>query len=147
MKIYVNQENVEQVLDPIKDGFTWIPFKGKHRVTQIYLTGLNNLVYTCALSIRNEIYYHLYGRESCFLILRKEHRLKMSENRVPRKIFGPKRNEIIRRWKLCSEKLHALYYSRNIIIIIKSRRMRWAGCVTSMGDERIQGFGGKNKRK
>jgi hypothetical protein len=57
--------------------------------------------------------------------LREEHRLRVLENRVLRIIFGPKRDEVMRDWrKLLNEELHNLYSSRNIIIMIKSRRMR-----------------------
>jgi hypothetical protein len=56
------------------------------------------------------------------------------EIRVLRRIFGPKRDEVTGDWrKLPNEKLHNLYSSPNIIITIKSRRMRWAGHVARMG--------------
>jgi hypothetical protein len=56
------------------------------------------------------------------------------ENRVLRRIFGPKREELIGGWrKLHNEELHNLYCSPIIIRIIKSRRMRWAGHVERMG--------------
>jgi hypothetical protein len=56
------------------------------------------------------------------------------ENRVLRRIFGPKRDEVTGGWrKLHDEELHNLYSSPNIIIMIKSRRMRWAGHVARMG--------------
>jgi hypothetical protein len=59
------------------------------------------------------------------------------ENRVLRRIFGPKRDEVTGEWgKLHSEELHILYSSPNIIRQIKSRRMRWAGHVERMGEER-----------
>jgi hypothetical protein len=59
------------------------------------------------------------------------------ENRVVRRIFGPKRDEVMGEWrKLYNEELHILYYSPNIIRQIKSRRMRWAGHVARMGKER-----------
>jgi hypothetical protein len=59
------------------------------------------------------------------------------ENRVLRKIFGPKRDEITGEWrKLHNEELHILYSSPNIIRQIKARRMRWAGYVARMGEER-----------
>jgi hypothetical protein len=67
------------------------------------------------------------------LALREEHRLRVFENRVLRKIFGPKRDEVIGRKKLHNEKLLTLYGSRSIIRMIKSRRMRWAGHVARMG--------------
>jgi hypothetical protein len=59
------------------------------------------------------------------------------ENRVLRRIFGPKRDEVIEGWrKLNNEELHNLYCSPSIIRIIKSRRMRWAGHVARMGEKR-----------
>jgi hypothetical protein len=62
--------------------------------------------------------------------LQNQHRLRVFENRVLRRIFGPKRDEVTGDWrKLHNEELHNLYSSRNIIRMIKSRRMRWAGHV------------------
>jgi hypothetical protein len=70
------------------------------------------------------------------LTLREEHRLGVFENRVLRRIFGPKRDEVTGEWrKLHNEKLRDLYSSPSIIRIIKSRRMRWEGHVTRMGGE------------
>jgi hypothetical protein len=73
---------------------------------------------------------------------------------VLRRIFGPKRDEIIGGWReLHNEELHNLYSSANIIRIIKSRRMRWAGHVARIGRKvmhrlyDIQGFGVKARRK
>jgi hypothetical protein len=78
----------------------------------------------------------LYGCETWSLTLREEHRLRVLENRVPRRIFGPKRDEVTGGWrKLHSEELHILYSSPNIIRQIKSRRMRWVGHVACMGEE------------
>jgi hypothetical protein len=77
----------------------------------------------------------LYGCETWGLILREENRLR--EYRVLRRIFGPKRCEVTGEWrKLHSEELHILYSSPNIIRQIKSRRMRWAGHVAHIGEER-----------
>jgi hypothetical protein len=79
----------------------------------------------------------LYGCETWSLTLRKEHRLRVFENRVPRRIFGPKRDEVTGEWrKLHNEKLHNLYPSPDIIRQVKSRRMMWAGHVARMGEER-----------
>jgi hypothetical protein len=59
------------------------------------------------------------------------------ENRVLRRIFGPKRDEVTGDWrKLPNEELHNLYSSSNIIRMIKSKRMRWTGHVTRMGARR-----------
>jgi hypothetical protein len=75
----------------------------------------------------------LYGYETWSLTLREEHRLRVFEKRVLRKIFGPKRDEVIGGWrKLHNEEFHNLHSSRSIIRIIKSRR-RWAGHVARMG--------------
>jgi hypothetical protein len=78
----------------------------------------------------------LYECETWTLTLRDEHRLRVFEIRVLRRIFGPKRDEVTGEWrKLHNEKLLELYSSPSIIRIIKSRRMRWAGHVARMGDE------------
>jgi hypothetical protein len=64
----------------------------------------------------------------------EEHRLRVSENRVLRRIFGRKRDEIIGGWrKLHNEELRNLYSSRNTIAIFKSKRMRWVGYVVGIG--------------
>jgi hypothetical protein len=75
----------------------------------------------------------LYGCETWSLTLREEHRLRVFENRVLRRIFGPKRDEVIREWRrLHNDELYDLYSSPNIIRVIKSRRMKWAGHVACM---------------
>jgi hypothetical protein len=79
----------------------------------------------------------LYGCETWCLTVREEHKLKVFENRVLRRIFGPKRDGITGRWiKLDNEELHNVYSSTSIIRIIKSRRMRWAGHVARNGEKR-----------
>jgi hypothetical protein len=82
------------------------------------------------------------------LTLREKHRLRVFENRVLRRIFGPKRDEETGEWrKLHNEELHILYSSPNIIRQLKSRRLGWAGNVARMGEECVQGFDGKARRK
>ncbi|KAJ4444743.1 hypothetical protein ANN_06540 [Periplaneta americana] len=79
----------------------------------------------------------LYGCETWTLTLREEHRLRVFENKVLRKIFGAKRDEVTGEWrKLHNAELHALYSSPDIIRNIKSRRLRWAGHVARMGESR-----------
>jgi uncharacterized membrane protein len=65
---------------------------------------------------------------------REEHRLRVFENRVLRRIFGPKRDEVTGEWrKLHNEELRDMYSLTSIIRIIKSRRMRWVGYVARIG--------------
>jgi hypothetical protein len=79
----------------------------------------------------------LYGCETWSLTLREEHRLRVFENRVLRRIFGPKRDEVTGEWrKLHNEELRNLHSSQNIIRQIKLWRMMWAGHVARMGEER-----------
>jgi hypothetical protein len=79
----------------------------------------------------------LCGCETLSLTLREEHRLRVFENTVLRRIFGPKRAEVTGGWrKLHNEELHGLYSSPSIVRVIKARRMRWAWYVTRMGDVR-----------
>ena len=74
-----------------------------------------------------------YGCETLSLTLREEHRLRVFENKVLRKIFGAKRDEITREWrKLHNAELHAYFSSPNIIRDLKSRRLRWAEHVARM---------------
>jgi hypothetical protein len=77
----------------------------------------------------------LYGCESWSLTLREECRLRVFENRVLRRIFGPKRDEVRGEWRrLHNKELYAVYSSPNMIRVIKSRRLRWTGHVARMGE-------------
>jgi len=79
----------------------------------------------------------LYGCETWSLTLREERRLSVFENRVLRRIFGPKRDEVTGKWrKLHTEELSDLYSLPNTVRVLKSRRMRWAGHVARMGEGR-----------
>jgi hypothetical protein len=79
----------------------------------------------------------LYGCEIWSLILREDRRLR-AFNRVLRKIFGPKCDEVMGEWrKVHLEELNGLYSLPNIMWVIKSRRMRWAGHVARMGERRV----------
>jgi hypothetical protein len=70
-------------------------------------------------------------------LLREQHKLRVFENRVVRRIFGPKRDEVMGGWrKLHNEELHNLYSSPHLIRMIKSRRMRWVGHVARMEEKR-----------
>jgi hypothetical protein len=76
----------------------------------------------------------LYECGTWFITLGKEHRLRIFENRVLRKLFGPKREED-RSWrKLHEDELHSLYSLPNIVRVIKLKRMRWAEHVARMGE-------------
>jgi hypothetical protein len=68
--------------------------------------------------------------------LGEEHRLRVFENRVLKKIFGPKREEEVSWRILYNDELHSLYSSLNIFRVIKSRRMRWVGHAARMGEGR-----------
>jgi len=79
----------------------------------------------------------LYGCETWSFTLREERRLRVFENRVLRRIFGPNRDEVTGEWrKLHNEELNDRYCSPNNIRVTKSRRMRWAGHVAGMGKRR-----------
>jgi hypothetical protein len=81
----------------------------------------------------------LYGCETWSLTLREEHRLRVFENRVLRRIFGPERDEVRGEWrKLCNGELHNWYSSPDVIRQIKSRKMRCEACDThGKGKKRV----------
>jgi len=104
---------------------------------------VQNLLSTSLLSknLKNKIYRTiilpivLYGCETSSLTLREESRLRVFENSVLRRIFGPKRDVVTKEWrKLYNEELNDLYSSPNNVPVIKLRRMRWAGHVAHMGE-------------
>ena len=103
---------------------------------------VQNLLSSSLLSINLKIKIYrtiilpvvLYGCETWSLTLREERRLRVFENRALRSVFGPKRDEVIGQWrKLHNEELSDLYSLPNILRVVKSRRMRWAGHVAPMG--------------
>jgi len=78
----------------------------------------------------------LYGCEAWSLTLREERKLRLFENMVLRRIFGSRRDEVTGEWRrLHNEELNDFYSSPNIVRVIKSRRMGWAGHVARMGEE------------
>jgi len=78
-----------------------------------------------------------YGCETWSLISREQRKLRVFENVVLRRIFGPRRDEVMGEWRrLHNEELNDLYSSPNIVWVIKSRGMRWVGHVARMGEER-----------
>ena len=79
----------------------------------------------------------LYGCEKWSLTFREECRLRVFENRILRRIFGPKRDEIGERRRFHNEELHSLYRSPNIVRVIKSRRLCWAEHVARMEEGSI----------
>ena len=80
----------------------------------------------------------LYGCETWSLTLREERKLKVFENKVLRRIFGPRRDEVMGDWKrMHNDELNDLYSSPNIVRVIKWRRMRWAGNVARTGVYRV----------
>jgi len=88
----------------------------------------------------------LYECETWSLTLREERRLSVFENKVLRGVFGPKRDEVTGEWRnLHNEELSDLYSVSDIVRVVKSRRMKWAGHVARMGQENgsVQGSGGE----
>ncbi|KAJ4434049.1 hypothetical protein ANN_16368 [Periplaneta americana] len=78
----------------------------------------------------------LYGCETWTLTLREEQRLRVFENKILRKIFGAKKDEVTGEWRKLHNTLHALYSLPDIIRNMKSRRLRWAGHVARIGESR-----------
>jgi hypothetical protein len=104
---------------------------------------VQNLLSSSLLFKNRTIILHvvLYGFETWWITLREKRRLRVIENRALKRIFGPKRGKVKReRRQLHNEELNDLYSSPNIIRVMKSRRMRWAGHVAHMGER-----GGTNR--
>ena len=119
--------------------------KSKLKLGNACYHSVQNLLHSSLLSKNLKIKIHrtiilpvvFKGCETWSLTLRKEHRLRVFENRVLRRIFGPKRDEVTREWrKLHNEELNDLYSSPNVVRVIKSRRMKWAGQVARMVEGR-----------
>jgi hypothetical protein len=103
----------------------------------MYFHVFSNIFVTVSLLLTIILPVVLYGRETWSLILREEHRLRVFENRVLKRIFGPKRDEVTGSWrKLHNEELHGLYSSPSIVRVIKARRISWVGHVARMGEVR-----------
>jgi hypothetical protein len=109
----------------------------KQLVTKFYTSTSISFVFPTILPVV------LYGCGTWFLTLREEHRLRVCENGVPRRIFGPKREEVAGGCRgLHNEELHKLSGSPNIIRVIKSRSIQGGACSTHGRHEKcIQNFG------
>jgi hypothetical protein len=105
----------------IQSKFFCLPLIPKNMKIKIYKTVILPIV--------------LYGCETWSLTLGEEHILRVTENRVLR-IFGPKREKVGSWRKFHNDELHILYSSPNIVRVITSRRMRWAGHMAHMGEGR-----------
>jgi hypothetical protein len=104
---------------------------------------LSKELYLLSKNLKIKIYRNiifpvvLYGCETWSLTLREERRLRVFENRVLKRVFEPKSNEVTGDWrKLYNDELNDLYSLPNIVHVVKSIRMRWAGHVARMGEER-----------
>jgi len=103
----------------------------------------NHLLQLCPKVVKHPVYRTiilplvLYGCEAWSLTLREESKLRVFENMVLRRIFGPRRDEVKGEWRRShNEELNDLYSSPNIVRVIKLRKMRWAGHVARVGEER-----------
>ena len=101
--------------------------------------GAESFVFQAAIkNLKIKIYRTvvLYGCETGSLTLREDRKLRVCENMVLRRIFGPRRDEVMGECRrLHNEELHDLYPSPNIVRVIKSRRIRWDGHVVRRGKE------------
>ena len=130
--------------------------KSRLKSGNAYYHSVQNLLSSSLLSknLKMKIYRTIillvvYGCETWLLTLREEHRLRVFENRVLRRLFRPESDEVRGEWrKLHNEELNDLYSSPNIVRVIISRRMRWAGHVARVGERRAYaGFWWGNLRE
>jgi hypothetical protein len=85
-----------------------------------------SFVFLSLLEVKEILLFILCGCENWFITLSKEHGLRVSEKRVVRRIFGPKKEEVAGGWRrLHNEELHNLYTSPNLTGVMKSRRIKW----------------------
>jgi hypothetical protein len=108
-----------------------LPFSPKSFVFPSHIKNLKIKIYKIVI-----LSLVLCGCETWSLTFTEERRLRVFEKRVLRRIFGPKREEDGSWRKFDNDELHSLYSSPNIVRVIKSRRMRWAGHVGRMGEGR-----------
>ncbi|KAJ4450924.1 hypothetical protein ANN_02359 [Periplaneta americana] len=132
------RKNTEILLEPSKEIDLEVnPEQTKYMITKLLSSSLlskNLNVRIYKIVILPAV---LHGCDTWTLTLREEQRLRVFENKVLRKIFGAKKEEVTEEWrKLHNAELHALYSSPHIIRNIKSRRLRWAGHVARMGESR-----------
>jgi hypothetical protein len=116
--------------------------KNRLRLENACYHSVQSLLSSCLLSKNLRIKIHktinlpvvFYGCGTWSFTLREEHRSRVSENRVRRRVFGAEREKVAGGWRrLHNEKLHNLYASPNIVRVIKSRKTKWAGHVALMG--------------
>jgi hypothetical protein len=119
--------------------------KSRLKSANVCCHSVQNLLSSSLLSknIKIKIYRNiilpvvLCGCETWSLTLKEERRLRVYENKVLGRIFGPKRDEVTGEWrKLHNEKLNDLYFPPSIVRVIKSRRRKWAGYVARLGERR-----------
>jgi hypothetical protein len=128
--ILTNQNDIhDEIKSRLNSGKCLLLFSPKSFVFPSHIKILKMKIYKTVI-----LPFVLYGCKTWSLTLREEHRLRVFENRVLRRTFGPKREEDGSWRKLHNDELHRPYSSPNIFRVIKSRRMRWAGHVAHMGE-------------